>query len=123
MYNETWRSAHGQRRHVDKFVRYPYPQMMGTQYQREHHTKPSYADKEAFNVEKEHKIINPHRMELRTTQRVDYQPFQVLHERKQVERPQSSKVPFQNTTSYGATFANWGANDVVHERSPQYPVY
>jgi len=34
--------------------------------------------KEAFNLEKEHKIINPHKMELKTTARVDFQPFSVV---------------------------------------------
>lgn len=28
--------------------------------------------KEAFNMEKEHKILNPHKMELKTTTRVDF---------------------------------------------------
>jgi len=28
--------------------------------------------KEAFNLEKEHKIINPHKMELKTTAKVDF---------------------------------------------------
>jgi hypothetical protein len=33
------------------------------------------AQKDAFNYEKEHKIINPHKMEEGTTNKEAYQPF------------------------------------------------
>lgn len=52
---------------------------MITNYQKEYHSKMQQAkllsQKDAFNHEKEHKIINPHRMELSTTNKVSYQPF------------------------------------------------
>ena len=49
---------------------------MITNYQKEYHAKLKEAlvmpSKEAFNPEKEHKIINPHRMELNTTNKTTY---------------------------------------------------
>lgn len=53
----------------DRFVRYPYPKMMFSNYKVHFAKKPSYAKphKDAFNLEKETKIINPHQMDLTTT--------------------------------------------------------
>lgn len=49
---------------------------MITNYQKEYHEKMKNAtivqQREAFNPEKEHKIINPHKMELSTTNKVSY---------------------------------------------------
>lgn len=56
----------GRRKIVDKVVRYRYPTCVHTNYQREHrgyNTVKAVGGKtkfEPFNVEKEHKIINPH---------------------------------------------------------------
>lgn len=53
----------------DRFVRYPYPNSATSNYKKEFAQKNAYAKnhKEAFNLEKESKIINPHKMELQTT--------------------------------------------------------
>ena len=63
----------------DRFVKYPYPKQMITYYKKEYPHKLSetklLAQKDAFNYEKEHKIINPHRMEEGTTNKGTYQPF------------------------------------------------
>ena len=60
----------------DRFVKYPYPKTMITNYQKEYHPKSKEVkvipQKEVFNPEKEHKIINPHKMELSTTNKVSY---------------------------------------------------
>lgn len=54
---------------VDRAVRYRYPTCVHTNYQREHrgyNTVKAIGGStkfEPFNVEKEHKIINPHRVE------------------------------------------------------------
>lgn len=58
-----------QTRCVDKFVRYPYPSMAISHYKKEFHKKSAFAQdhKTAFNLEKETKIINPHKMQLKTT--------------------------------------------------------
>ena len=57
---------------TDRFVRYPYPKMLNSNY------KVNFASgklelagvkshKQAFNLEKETKIINPHKMDTKTT--------------------------------------------------------
>jgi len=50
----------------DRFVRYPYPSMAVSNYQKEFARKDAFAKnhKNAFNLEKESKIINPHKMDL-----------------------------------------------------------
>ena len=54
----------------DRFVRYPYPKNLISNYQKEYPGKLSNTrvqnHKDAFNIEKEHKIINPHNMDLDT---------------------------------------------------------
>lgn len=54
---------------VDNFVRYPYPSMAISYYKKEFPKKNAFAKdhKTAFNLEKETKIINPHKMDLKTT--------------------------------------------------------
>lgn len=60
----------------DRFVKYPYPKSMVTNYKKEYHKKNDKAivvtQKEAFNPEKEHKIINPHKMDMTTTNKTSY---------------------------------------------------
>jgi hypothetical protein len=76
--------AKGQKRIIDRFVKYPYPSNIITNYKKDYaksHPSAGLFDpsvKEAFNLEKEHKIINPHQMDLKTTTRVDFQPFSVV---------------------------------------------
>jgi hypothetical protein len=59
---------------VDNFVRYPYPSMAISYYKKEFARKRTNTvdHKEAFNLEKESKIINPHKMELSTTMKEFY---------------------------------------------------
>jgi hypothetical protein len=74
----------GQHRITDRFVKYPYPNNIITNYKKDYHkgncenVKDLEHRKMAFNLEKEHKIINPHKMELKTTTRIDFQPFSVI---------------------------------------------
>jgi hypothetical protein len=60
----------------DRFVKYPYPKQLITQYKKEYPSKLAnvkmLAQKDAFNYEKEHKIINPHKMEEGTTNKDAY---------------------------------------------------
>ncbi|CDW76087.1 UNKNOWN [Stylonychia lemnae] len=113
----------------DRFVKYPYPKTMITNYQKEYHQKNEKSilipQKETFNPEKEHKIINPHKMELSTTNKVAYQPFAVQPQRKSMQRAPKSDAPAQQQSSYMAGFPNWnnGHQDVYHEKHPQYPYY
>ena len=59
----------GRRMIVDRVVKYKYPPQIGTNYQKEHANFNSSKavgrnnTGEPFNVEKEHKIINPHKVE------------------------------------------------------------
>ena len=58
----------------DRFVKYPYPAHMNSAYNKQYIQKPSLAKphKDAFNLEKEAKIINPHHMDLQTITKQDY---------------------------------------------------
>jgi len=55
----------------DRFVKYPYPAHMNSAYNKQYIPKPSHAKphKDAFNLEKETKIINPHPVEQETITR------------------------------------------------------
>ena len=78
---------------------------------------------EAFNLEKEHKIINPHKMQLRTCNRDEFKEFKVMPNpaRKQYEPP--DEVPFHSSSTYKADFPDWKAQPHHIEKHPQYPVY
>lgn len=76
-------------------------------------------------MEKETKIINPHAMDLVTTNKTRFtgQKGERAEPKKRevVEAPK----PIQQTSSYHASFPNWdnGKNDIFHEKHPQYPYY
>jgi hypothetical protein len=74
-------------------------------------------------MEKEHKIINPHNPEKLTINRIDYQPFTIQpREPKKLKAPSPKQyVPMKS--SYQSEFQNWGANEIIHEKNPQYPYY
>jgi hypothetical protein len=81
--------------------------------------------KEAFNLEKEAKIINPHKMELQTTAK---EVFRGEKGEKALQRKQETlkeDKPIVGQSSYQKNFPNWenGKADVFHERHPQYPFY
>lgn len=113
----------------DKFVKYPYPRNLITNYQKEYHNKIGETsvqkNKESFNVEKEHKIINPHNMDMSTTNKVVYQPYQVKPTKQKARTVEKNNAPCQQKSTYQAEFPHWqnGKNDVYHEKSPQYPFY
>lgn len=71
---------------TDRFVRYPYPKATISYYQKEYQDKINktklLTKEDAFNLEKETKIINPHRMELSTTNGVNYKNFKVAPKTK-----------------------------------------
>ena len=66
---------------TDKFVRYPYPKTLQSGYHKDFKDKLSNTivlkKGEAFNLEKESKIINPHKMETGTTSNNTYKNFKV----------------------------------------------
>ena len=119
----------GRRQIVDKVIKYKYPPQIGTNYQKEHgHFNSAKAvgrnnTGEPFNVEKEHKIINPHKVEKLTINRIDYQPYTIQpREPKKLKAPSPQQyIPAKS--SYQADFQNWGPNEIIHEKDPQYPYY
>ena len=61
---------------TDRFVRYPYPKTLFSNYRQNYHGKLTQTEvkshKKAFNLEKEAKIINPHAMDLVTTNKTRF---------------------------------------------------
>jgi hypothetical protein len=84
---------------------------MGTNYKSDFYSKEGMAKsvrpKEAFNIEKEHKIINPHKMELTTTFNKYHKGFQVVPEAKSVERRTKIDIPTMGASSYANQYPNW----------------
>ena len=81
--------------------------------------------KNAFNLEKETKIINPHRMDLSTTNKTKFKGDKGERAQPRVTEVIDTKRPIQQTSSYHASFPDWdnGKNDIFHEKHPQYPYY
>ena len=114
---------------TDKFVRYPYPKSMNSGYQKDFKDKLKNTvvvkKGEAFNLEKESKIINPHKMDTGTTSGSVFKTFDVEPKKKKIRRPDGEAKPIMGQSSYQKAFPNWrnGQNDVFHEKHPQYPFY
>eukprot|EP00349_Pseudokeronopsis_sp_Brazil_P007977 CAMPEP_0202964028 /NCGR_PEP_ID=MMETSP1396-20130829/8087_1 /ASSEMBLY_ACC=CAM_ASM_000872 /TAXON_ID= /ORGANISM="Pseudokeronopsis sp., Strain Brazil" /LENGTH=134 /DNA_ID=CAMNT_0049685783 /DNA_START=492 /DNA_END=893 /DNA_ORIENTATION=+ len=103
----------GQKRIIDRFIKYPYPSNIITQYKKEYRQKEgdmkagNFTKEQAFNLEKEHKIINPHNMDMHTTARVDFKPFAVVPQKKELKVELKQPVPFQKSSQYGNEYPNW----------------
>jgi hypothetical protein len=54
---------------------------------------------DAFNLEKETKIINPHRMELSTTNGVNFKNFKVAPKTKTTKQAEDKDAPLVGITS------------------------
>ena len=128
-YHYHYMGRPGRRKIVDRVVKYKYPKGVGTNYQKEHakynttHAVGRNNSGEPFNVEKEHKIINPHRVDKHTTYNKDYRPYKVYpNEKKKMKAPSPQKGP-PIKSSYQSDFQNWGPNEIIHEKDPQYPYY
>ena len=80
---------------------------------------------EAFNLEKESKIINPHMMETNTTNKTTFKNFKCDPKKKKLRLHENENKPILGHSSYAKAFPNWrnGHNDIFHEKSPQYPFY
>ena len=110
-------------------MRYPYPKAMGSGYQKEYFDKLKdtivLPNGEAFNLEKESKIINPHKMDLQTTTGKTFTKFKVIPKQKEAKRHIDEGKPILAYSSYTKAFPNWqnGQNDIFHEKEPQYPFY
>jgi len=115
---------------TDRFVRYPYPKMLNSNY------KVNFASgklelagvkshKQAFNLEKETKIINPHKMDTKTTAKDEFKGLKGENNFVKIPVPTPEDKPIVKMSSYQANFPNWknGHNDIFHEKEPQYPIY
>jgi hypothetical protein len=96
---------------TDKFVRYPYPKTLSSGYQKDYNDKLRKTivlkNGESFNLEKEAKIINPHKMDMGTTSSIAYKNFRVIPQKKQVKRFEDEGKPILAQSSYMKNFPNW----------------
>lgn len=71
---------------TDKFVRYPFPNSLKSGYQKDFKDKLKKTivvrKADAFNLEKEAKIINPHKMDMNTTNGSTYKSFELKPKQK-----------------------------------------
>ena len=96
---------------TDKFVRYPYPKTLGSGYSKDFKDKLKNTivlkKGEAFNLEKESKIINPHKMDMGTTSNNTYKNFKVEPRERLIKRADTEKKPIIAQSSYQKNFPNW----------------
>ena len=109
---------------VDQVVRYHYPTCVHSTYQREHrgynsaNTAHGQTVFEPFNVEKEHEILNPHRVERVSQAMLTYKGFKCAPKAsKPADLPRQRK-PFPVKTTNQEMMQNWGPNEIIHEKSP-----
>lgn len=114
---------------TDNFVRYPYPKLYSNYKQNFYGSKLKDAGakshKEAFNLEKETKIINPHKMELATTTKTTHTGAKGEKARPRKQDTVKEERPIQKHSSYQQDYPNWanGRGDTFIEKTPQYPFY
>ena len=89
---------------TDRFVRYPYPKTMGTANTREFKDRFAKAviikNGEGFNLEKEAKIINPHKMEVKTTAKDNFKPFTPEVKEKKLKKYVDEQKPILGASAY-----------------------
>jgi hypothetical protein len=112
------------KRQSDRFVKYPYPKAVCSNYRQDFYDKNDHIKDikptEAFNMEKEHKIINNHKMDLNTTVKENFKDFKVIKTRKSVERLAKQPAPILGTSAYANQYPDWknGQQDVYIEKHP-----
>ena len=84
---------------------------MGSYYQKEHrdYLRNTIVVRkgEAFNLEKETKIINPHRVESTTVNRSAFTKFDVEPRKKIIRRAEVEYKPAVDQPAYSKSFPNW----------------
>jgi hypothetical protein len=111
---------------VDHFVRYPYPKSAISYYKKEFAPKNSHArgHKQAFNLEKETKIINPHKMDMHTTFKESFKAHKGPHTKPKKRVFEADHAPIATTSHYQQLYPDWrNGQDVLIEKTPQFPVY
>ena len=109
---------------TDRFVRYPYPKNVFSNYKQNYRDRITHTEiknhKDAFNLEKEAKIINPHKMDLQTTNKNTYRGTKGKAAEPKHEIVNEAPKPIQHSSSYKSSFVNWnnGKDDVFHEQHP-----
>jgi|TARA_B110001450_G_C17469309_1_gene419497 hypothetical protein len=75
---------------------------------------------DAFNLEKENKIINPHRVDTTTINAKVYKQHTIQPKERIRKSAFVEFKPSVNLSAYGKSFPNWqnGKNDVYHEKQP-----
>ena len=64
-------------------------------------------EEDAFNLEKETKIINPHPMELATTHKTTFTNFKVLPPKRELKPIPKNEAPAASMSHYQADYPNW----------------
>ena len=113
----------------DKFIKLSYPKTLYSEYMKDFSDKLKQTNviskDDAFNLEKEAKIINPHRMDFETTHSSTFKNFKIIPTKKDHPMYINDSKPLVSSSSYQKNFPNWmnGRNDVFHEKAPVYPIY
>lgn len=106
----------------DRFVRYPYPSQATSLYQKEFKTKKCFSkpNKQSFNLEKESRIINPHRMDLQTTQKQVHNGEKGRRADAVIRKSELGERPMMLSSNYSQNFVDWrnGNQDVYIEKHP-----
>ena len=104
----------------NNFPTYKYPVNM-TSTQRHHYQNISEAqtpEKDPFNPEKEHQILNAHKMELVTTNSVYFQEPRIERVLSQESSDFPETRPFFGSSSQHEAFPNWNGDGKIVERHP-----
>ena len=90
-------------------MKYPFPTNVGSNYVKDYkkHREHKYSKTEkegGFNLEKEHKIINPHGMDMHTVQKDKFRGFKVQPKEKVKVERKEDKAPFAKGSIYKVSF-------------------
>lgn len=78
---------------------FKYPSGIQSNYKNDYH-KQQHIKKEIFNLEREHRIINPHKMQLMTIKDSDYKPFKAEHRPRSAQLKHKNDAPTMEKSSY-----------------------
>ncbi|CDW82272.1 UNKNOWN [Stylonychia lemnae] len=116
---------HHKRKPLDSLTttKYQYPQVVKSSQFRQDYKEEKPIPKEIFNLEREHRIINPHKMQLLTMTQTDFKPFVAPPRVKTPKEGFMTNAPSTIKSDYKSDYPDWGANPIFREKRPQYPFY